>query len=186
MKKIILLIIVLASCGYKRIQSRPVGMITQSASSIYDIKVKAIDGSQIDFSIYRGKKLLIVNTASECGFTPQYEDLQRLHAMYEDKITILGFPSNDFGGQEPGTNEEIAEFCSKNFQVTFQLFEKSVVSGKNKSALYSWLTIKDQNGWNDVEPNWNFCKYLVSEEGELINFFGSAIDPFSEEIVGKL
>lgn len=185
MKILLFIFILISGCGTKRMESKPEG-INQSPTSIYEIKANAIDGSEIDFNVYRGKKLLIVNTASECGFTPQYEDLQKLHEKYKGKITVLGFPSNDFGGQEPGTNEEIVSFCSNNYNITFQLFEKSVVKGKNKSALYSWLSSKEKNGWNESEPGWNFCKYLINEEGELVNFYGSAIKPLSEEIISKL
>ena len=157
-----------------------------SEKSIYDFELHSISGEAINFSRYAGKKLLIVNTASECGFTPQYEDLQKLHSLYKDKVTILGFPSNDFGGQEPGTNEEIAQFCNKNYEVTFQMFEKIEVSGKNKNPLYKWLSSKEQNGWNDVEPGWNFCKYLVNEKGELMKFYASAVKPMSREILDEI
>ncbi len=182
---IFLLLNITVGCGRTRVESKP-AIVQETRSSIYDLKMKSIDGSVIDFSIYRGKNLLIVNTASECGYTPQYADLQKLHETRQGDITILGFPSNDFGGQEPGTNEEIVLFCRNNYQVTFQMFEKSAVKGEGKNQLYNWLTSKDENGWNDVEPNWNFCKYLVNKNGELVNFYGSAIKPLSEEIMGKI
>jgi glutathione peroxidase len=154
--------------------------------SFYDHKMKSIDGKEIDFSVYKGKKILIVNTASECGYTPQYDELQKLHEMYHGKLTLLGFPSNDFGGQEPGSNEEIGAFCRKNFGVTFQLFEKSDVAGSNKNEVYRWLTSKEENGWNSEAPNWNFCKYLVDEKGELLKFYSSSISPMSDEILKML
>ncbi|MFL5762681.1 MAG: glutathione peroxidase [Bacteroidia bacterium] len=170
----------------------PKGVISQpknakpTGKSFYDHRMKSLDGKEIDFSVYKGKKLLIVNTASECGYTPQYDELQHLHETQGDKITILGFPSNDFGGQEPGTNEEIGAFCRKNFGVTFQLFEKSDVIGKNQNAVYRWLTDKTENGWNTEAPNWNFCKYLISEKGELLKFYSSAVSPVGDEILKQL
>ncbi|MGZ4054781.1 MAG: glutathione peroxidase [Bacteroidia bacterium] len=157
-----------------------------NAKSFYDFKLKSIDGKEIDFSVYKGKKVLIVNTASECGYTPQYDELQHLHETHSDKLIILGFPANNFGGQEPGSNDEIGSFCRKNFGVTFQLFQKSEVIGNDQNPLYKWLTDKDQNGWNTEAPTWNFCKYLVSENGELLKFYSAAISPMSEEIVEML
>lgn len=171
----------------KYIYSRP--MTTTSASlkkSIYDLKLKALDGKEIDFHQYQGKKLLIVNTASECGYTPQYTELQHLHETYGDKITILGFPANNFGGQEPGSNEAIASFCTKNFGVTFQLFAKSSVLPPDQNPLYEWLTQPAQNGWNAEAPTWNFCKYLVDEKGQLQKFFSAAVSPLSNEILNSI
>lgn len=153
------------------------------AKSFYDFRMNSIEGREIDFSIYKGKKVLIVNTASECGFTPQYDELQRLHETHGGRLTILGFPADNFGGQEPGSNEEIGAFCRKNFGVTFQLFAKSDVIGASRNPLYAWLTDKDQNGWNTEPPNWNFCKYLVSENGALLKFYSSAVSPLSDEII---
>ena len=157
-----------------------------SKNSFYDLKLKAIDGKEIDFKTYKGKKVLLVNTASECGYTQQYQELQELHEKNGNKITVLGFPSNDFGAQEPGENNNIAAFCSKNFGVTFQLFEKSNVLGENQNPVYKWLTNKNQNGWNNDKPTWNFSKYLVNENGELIKVITSAVNPLSEEIIGLL
>jgi glutathione peroxidase len=154
--------------------------------SFYDFKMKAIDGTWIDFSKYKGKKVLIVNVASKCGNTPQYSDLQKLHDMYADKLEILGFPANNFGGQEPGSNEEIAEFCKGNYGVTFQMFEKISVKGDDMAALYQWLSKKEYNGWNNDEPTWNFCKYLINEKGELIAFFPSKVQPLSDELLAKI
>ncbi|HEX5171030.1 MAG TPA: glutathione peroxidase, partial [Cyclobacteriaceae bacterium] len=127
-------------------------MIT-TASSVYEFKMKAIDGGVIDFSKYKGKTMLIVNVASHCGFTPQYADLEKLHETFGDKVTILGFPANNFGSQEPGTNDEIATFCDKNYGVKFQMFEKISVKGADQDPLYAWL--KEKTG---EEPTWNFCK----------------------------
>ena len=157
-----------------------------AAGSIYDFKVDGLTGGSINFSDFKGKKILVVNTASKCGFTHQYEGLEQLYEKYKDKLVIIGFPANNFGGQEPGSNEEIGAFCRKNFGVTFQLFEKSDVIGENQNPLYRWLTDKDQNGWNTEAPNWNFCKYMISENGELLKFYSSAVSPMSEEILKML
>lgn len=154
--------------------------------SIYEFKMKAIDGSTIDFSTFKGKKLLIVNVASKCGYTPQYEDLQKLHELYGNKVTILGFPANNFGKQEPGTNDEIALFCSENYGVTFQMFEKISVKGDDMAPLYHWLSEEKYNGWNNEAPSWNFCKYLVNEKGELVAFYPSKVEPLSDDIIAKI
>lgn len=159
---------------------------TPPKTSFYDLKFTTIDGETINFSKYKGKKLLIVNTASECGYTPQYADLEKLNEEYGDKIVILGFPANNFGGQEPGSNTEIKGFCKKNYGVTFQLFEKSSVKGDDKNAVYQWLTDKNKNGWNDQEPTWNFCKYLINEKGELVKFFPSKVKPMDQDILSLL
>ncbi len=151
--------------------------------SIYRFEAEAIDGSVIDFKSFEGQKLLIVNTASRCGYTSQYEDLQKLHEQYGDKITVLGFPSNNFMGQEPGSNEEIAEFCKINYGVTFQMFAKIDVKGKDQHPIYEWLSSKEKNGWNDKAPSWNFCKYLIDEEGKLVKFFKSGTNPMDDEIL---
>ena len=155
-------------------------MTITSATSVYDFKMNSIDGKEIDFSVYKGKTLLIVNTASECGFTPQYKDLQKLHETHGDKITILGFPANNFGGQEPGSNAQIAQFCQKNFGVSFQLFEKVSVKGTDQHPLFQFL--KEKTG---QEPSWNFCKYLVKPDGS-IKFYPSKVNPMDKEIVDAL
>ena len=136
-----------------------------SANSVYDFKMNSIDGKEIDLSQYKGKNLLIVNTASKCGYTPQYEPLQTLHENYGDRIAVLGFPANDFLWQEPGTNEEIATFCERNYGVTFQMFEKISVKGRDQHPLYQWLESKTGH-----KPDWNFSKYLVSEDGTQVIF----------------
>jgi glutathione peroxidase len=148
--------------------------------------MKSIDGEVVDFSKYKGKKVLVVNTASECGYTPQYAELEELHKKYGEKLVVLGFPSNDFGGQEPGSNEEIASFCQKNYGVSFQLFEKVDVKGKDACELYQWLANKDANGWNDQAPKWNFNKYLIDENGKLIKYFPSNVKPMSQELLSSL
>ena len=149
-------------------------------STINDFKVNALDGKLIDFSTYKGKTLLIVNVASKCGNTPQYTDLQKLNDMYGSKVTILGFPANNFGGQEPGTNIEIGEFCKKNYGVSFQMFEKISVKGNDQHALYAWL--KEKTG---SEPSWNFCKYLVKPDGT-VKFFPSKVNPMDKKITDEL
>ncbi len=164
-------------------RDRPENLSTNEESTFYTFKINSLEGETIDFAKYKGKKVLIVNTASKCGFTPQYEELQKLHAQYGDKVTVLGFPCNQFGGQEPGTSEEIGEFCKKNYGVTFQMFDKVDVKGDNQHPLYKWLTDKSQNGWNDKAPSWNFCKYLINEKGELINFYGSTVSPTGSKIL---
>jgi glutathione peroxidase len=151
-----------------------------TAGSLYDFKMNALDGQPIDFSAYKGKTLLIVNVASKCGNTPQYADLQKLQETYGDKVTILGFPANNFGGQEPGTNLEIGEFCQKNYGVTFQMFEKISVKGSDQHALYTWL--KEKTG---SEPTWNFCKYLVKPDGT-VKFFASKVQPLDKQITDEL
>jgi len=166
----------------KDIKTRPKNLSTENMPSIYDFKIPSLSGDTIDFSKYKGKKILIVNTASKCGYTPQYEDLQKLNEQYGGKVTILGFPCDDFGHQEPGSANEIASFCKMNYGVTFQLFEKVHVKGAEKHPLYQWLTDKSKNGWNTQEPNWNFCKYLVNEKGELVKFYASSVKPMSKDI----
>jgi glutathione peroxidase len=150
------------------------------AASLYDLKINSLDGKTVDFSKYKGKTLLIVNVASKCGFTPQYADLQKLQDTYGSKITILGFPANNFKGQEPGTNAEIAEFCQKNYGVTFQMFEKISVLGADQHPLYAYL--KEKTG---QEPSWNFCKYLVKPDGS-VKFFNSKVSPMDKEIIDAL
>lgn len=182
MKKLKYLLLKLLSP--KGVSTRPKNItMSANAKSFYDFKLKSIEGKEIDFSIYKGKMLLLVNTASECGYTPQYDELQKLHETHGNKLTILGFPANNFGGQEPGTNVEIGAFCRKNFGVTFQLFEKVDVK---TNELYKWLSDKNQNGWNSEAPTWNFCKYLINEKGELIKYYSSAVNPMSDEIVKML
>ena len=172
-----------ASCGFKKVSTRPENLNFQASESIYDFEMVAINGEKISLEAYKGKKILIVNTASECGYTPQYADLQKLHELYGGKVTVLGFPANNFGSQEPGSNEEIATFCSENYNVSFQMFEKISVKGDDMDDLYKWLTDKSLNGWNEDAPGWNFCKYLIDENGELIKFYASAINPMGAEII---
>jgi glutathione peroxidase len=182
------LITAVISSACARVESRPeiTSENMNNTASFYDFKMKSIDGKEIDFSQFKGKKVLIVNTASECGYTPQYAGLQELHEKFGDKVVVLGFPCNDFGGQEPGSNEEISGFCSKNYGVSFQMMDKVNVKGNNISPLYKWLSDKSLNGWNSELPSWNFCKYLISEDGKLLKFFNSSVKPLSEEITASL
>ncbi|WP_238944365.1 glutathione peroxidase [Sandaracinomonas limnophila] len=166
----------------KTIVERPAETATAVSQNIYGFKMKGIDGKEIDFSQFKGKKVVILNTASKCGFTPQYADWEAFHKSHPE-IVILGFPANEFGGQEPGSNAEISDFCLKNYGVSFQMMEKVVVKGEGKSNLYKWLSDKNQNGWNEKEPTWNFCKYLINEKGELTHFFASGVKPTSPEFV---
>lgn len=163
-------------------------MATETASNtttsdFYTFKMASLDGKEIDFSKYKGKKVLLVNTASECGYTPQYADLQKLHEAHGNDVVILGFPANNFGGQEPGSSEDIASFCQKNYGVSFQMFDKISVQGDDKHPLYTWLT---QNAPNQEEPNWNFCKYLVDENGKVMAFYPSKTKPMGEEILAAI
>ena len=141
------------------------------------------NGDTLDFSTLKGKKILLVNTASDCGYTEQYEALQKLAEKYKDKLVVLGFPANDFKEQEKGTDVEIAQFCKANFGVTFPLMQKSIViKSLQQNSIYQWLTDAARNGWNSKPPSWNFTKYIVDEEGTLTNYFGSSISPLSAEI----
>lgn len=160
--------------------------IVREQHSIYDFMVPALDGSTIDFSSFKGKKILIVNTASECGYTPQYEGLEELYKKYKDKLVIVGFPANNFGGQEPGSNTEIQEFCKKNYGVSFPMAAKVSVKGDDMAPVYKWLTSKAQNGVLDAEIKWNFNKFLLDENGKMLYYFESKVKPMSEEITGKL
>lgn len=157
-----------------------------AAKSIYTFKVEALDGGTIDFSAFKGRKILIVNTASKCGYTPQYEGLEKLYNTYKDKLVIVGFPANNFGGQEPGTNTEINEFCKKNYGVTFPMAAKISVKGEDMAPIYRWLCSKAENGVLDAEIKWNFGKFLLDEKGNLLNYFPSKVTPMSEEITSKL
>lgn len=156
-----------------------------ASNSVHQFKVEAIDGSQIELSSFKGKKILIVNTASKCGFTKQYKELEELYKQYKDKLVIIGFPSNDFN-QEKGSNAEIAEFCEKNYGVTFPLAGKINVKGKDAAPIYQWLTQKAKNGVMDANVAWNFNKFLLDENGVLIQHYGSMVKPLSENITKYL
>ena len=152
--------------------------------SIYQFKVKDIEGKEFDFSSLKGKKVMVVNTASECGLTPQYEQLQELYTEFKDKnFVIIGFPANNFGAQEPGTNATIATFCSKNYGVTFPMMEKISVKGDDMHSLYQFLTQKAKNGLEDNEVKWNFQKYLIDTEGHLVKVIAPTTLPTDDAIV---
>ncbi len=145
---------------------------------IYDYSIPLIQGDTFHLASAKGKKILIVNTASNCGYTNQYEELQKLYDLHKDKLLIIAFPSNDFKNQEKGSNEEVAQFCKSNYGISFPIAQKGVVSkNKDQQELYRWLTDKNLNGWNDKAPEWNFSKYLINENGMLIKYFPSAVSP---------
>jgi len=159
---------------------------TEMSKNIYDYSINSIDGELINLKDFAGKKILFVNVASECGFTPQYEDLEALYKLHKDKLVIIGFPCNQFGKQEPGTNEEIKTFCQKNYGVTFLITEKIDVKGDDQHPIYKWLTEKEMNGVESSSVKWNFQKYLVDEKGKYIEMFSSAVKPLSDNITSKL
>ena len=167
-------------------QTPKIDKVKEPVESIYDIEINTLDGNPFDLNSLKGKKILFVNVASKCGFTKQYKDLQALHEQFDDKVSIIGVPCNQFGGQEPGTSEEIQSFCEKNFGVTFQLLEKVKVKGKEQHPLYQWLTQEAKNGNVDSAVKWNFQKYLIDEEGRLLDVFSSKVNPMDEEITSKL
>jgi glutathione peroxidase len=156
----------------------------QPLSSFHNLKSTSIKGDEINFESFKGKKMLLVNTASDCGFTPQFTELQKLHEQYGKQVIVLGFPANDFKEQEKGGDVEIANFCQANYGVTFAIMKKSVViKNDNQNEVYNWLTHSTLNGWNNQAPVWNFSKYLVNEQGMLTHYFGPSIEPMDEEII---
>ncbi len=189
MIKLIIAAAVMVSCAQANSHSTNT-TITEptkdSVTSIHTFSVKALDGSTINFADFKGKKILIVNTASKCGYTPQYKDLEALYEKYKDKLVVVGFPANNFMSQEPGTSTEIQEFCTKNYGVTFPMAEKISVKGDDMAPIYQWLTSKAKNGVLDASIKWNFNKFLLNEKGEVIAKFDSGTKPMDEEIVGKL
>lgn len=160
--------------------------VGEPKESIYDIQINDISGQPIDLHQFKGKKILFVNTASKCGFTPQYKDLEQLHQEYGEKVQIIGLPCNQFLNQEPGEEEEIASFCEKNYGVSFLMTEKIDVKGKNQHPLYAWLTQKKKNGSKDSKVQWNFQKYLVNEKGELVAFFSPKTNPLDSAILDAI
>ena len=157
-----------------------------SAQSVYDIDLNNIDGVNIDLSKFKGKYILFVNVASNCGFTKQYADLEKLYQQYKQELVVIGLPCNQFGGQEPGNSIEIKQFCQKNYGVSFPITEKINVKGENIHQLYSWLTDKEKNGNINSNVKWNFQKYLVGRSGELVNYFYSTTNPLSNKITSLL
>ena len=179
----------LVSCELVTTENRSIAMNVTNAQyqqkqSLHDFSAESLNGEKFDFSQLKGKRVLIVNTASECGYTPQYEGLQQLYETYGGEgFTVVGFPSNDFGKQEPGSNEEIREFCRKNFGVSFPMMAKTPVTGKDKHPIYHWLTSKAQNGRKSVEVQWNFNKFLIDEEGNWVAYYPSDVKPMDQRIV---
>lgn len=161
-------------------------MLLMATTGIYDFKLKTVDGKPMDMAQFKGKKLLIVNTASKCGYTKQYADLQELYEKYGSKVTVVGFPANNFGGQEPGSNEEIASFCKKNFGVSFPMAEKVSVKGSDIHPLFKYLT-EEAGKMGVKEPiKWNFTKFLIDENGKLLAVFPSGVKPTDEAITKYL
>lgn len=157
---------------------------TASDQSFYDLSVQLNTGNTLRFDSLKGKKILIVNTASNCGYTNQYEDLEKLSEKYKDKLLVIGFPANDFKQQEKGTDEEIATFCKLNYGINFPLVKKStVIKNEKQNEVFKWLTDKAKNGWNDRPPSWNFSKYLIDEKGVLVNYFDPGVSPLSDEVI---
>lgn len=160
----------------------PITLSSQSGG-FYSFKVKTLEGNDFDLASLKGKKVMVVNTASKCGYTPQYKDLEELYEQYKQKLVIIGFPANNFGNQEPGTALEIRQFCTENYNVTFPMMEKISVKGKDIHPLYQWLTSKEKNGVMDSEVKWNFQKYLIDEEGNLVDVLYSKEKPGSEKVI---
>jgi glutathione peroxidase len=196
MKKYILPIIIIAilsacAANKKNKSTEEIVSATSEVSktmpqSVYDFPLVSIDGKKFSLKDYKGKKILLVNTASKCGYTPQYEALEALSKKYNDKLVVVGVPANNFMGQEPGTNEDIASFCKKNYGVTFPLTEKMSVVGDNAAPLFKFLLNKELNGGLETAIKWNFTKFLVDENGKLIANFPSKVKPMDAEIIDKL
>lgn len=158
----------------------------EEKKNLYHLSFTDINGKEVNMKDFKGKNIVIVNVASECGFTKQYEDLQKLHEAYKENTVVIGFPCNQFGGQEPGSEEEIATFCKKNFGVTFLLASKIDVKGENAHPIYQWLTAKSENGVMDSSVKWNFQKYVINKQGELVDVFYSVTNPMSDKITKLL
>jgi glutathione peroxidase len=159
----------------------------QPTQSLYDLSVSLNNGDRVSLKVWKGKKIMLVNTASDCGYTGQYQELQKLYEQYKEKLVIIGFPANDFKEQEKLSDEEIASFCTINFGVNFPLAAKStVIRSPEQNSIYQWLTDKSKNGWNNKQPSWNFAKYIVNEQGILTHYFDPAISPNSQEVIGAV
>jgi glutathione peroxidase len=176
----------LLMCSLLNVQDIDTLNAPKDAQSLYDISLTDISGAPLDLSQYKGKKILFVNVASKCGFTSQYDGLQELYKTYKDKLVVIGLPCNQFGGQEPGTAKEIESFCRANYGVDFPLSSKIEVKGASQHPIYKWLTSKSQNGVMDSTVRWNFQKYLVDENGQLIDYFYSTTKPMSSKIIKLL
>ncbi len=189
MLKYLVITALLFSCSPKTATNRA-AVLNESpqpvVSDIYQFKVDGLEGDQIDFASFKGKKILVVNTASECGYTPQYKELEELYKKYQGKLVVVGFPANNFGSQEPGTNAEIKSFCQKNYGVTFPMAAKVSVKGNDMAPIYQWLTHKTNNGVLDADVKWNFNKFLVDERGKVVAHFPTRTSPLSVDITSKL
>lgn len=187
MKKSLVLFLAITSlwsCQNQAQKTQPKSETPMTKETIYQFKVTDLEGNDFDFSTLKGKKILVVNTASKCGLTPQYEQLQAIYEKYKDKnFVIIGFPANNFGAQEPGNNTEIATFCQKNYGVTFPMMSKISVKGNDMHAIYQFLTQKAKNGLQDSEVEWNFQKYLINENGELAKVLSPRVLPTDAEII---
>lgn len=191
MKKLFIMLLsfvaLINSCAEKKSETAKAKTKELMGKTIYDYKVDALEeGKTINFADFKGKKILVVNTASECGFTPQYADLEKLYEEYKDRLVIVGFPANNFGGQEPGTNVEIGAFCQKNYGVTFPMAAKVSVKGDDTAPIFKFLTEKQLNGVKDSKILWNFTKFLVDENGKLVDSFVSNVKPTDEAITKYL
>ena len=186
---LILLPLLLLTSGfmwYRGYRAKPETAVTVSKGSFYDLSVGGLEGGTIRMSDYKGKFVLCVNVASKCGYTPQYKDLQTLSDRFKDRLVVIGFPCNQFMMQEPGSASDIAAFCERNYGVTFPMTEKVEVKGKDQHAVYQWLCHQPLNGVSEHEVKWNFHKFLVSPDGQLIGSFASGVNPLSPEIVTQI
>jgi len=184
---VVLVVTAVLSLGcFNSVQVAPdAALQTNTPMSFYSLSATDINGRTVSMEEFKGKKVVVVNTASECGYTPQYEQLQELYERFKDKgLVVVGFPSNDFGGQEPGSEAEIAAFCQKNYGVTFPLMSKVSTKGGEQHPVYQWLTTKAKNGSMDSEVKWNFHKFLIDEQGRLVKSLGSGVGPLDEEVLG--
>ncbi len=180
---IIAILAVLALAGWTMFKGGTAYTPSESNTDFYSLSCKTIEGNDYDFNQLKGKRVLIVNTASECGFTPQYKGLQKLHEQYGESLTIIGFPCNDFGNQESGSSEEINSFCSKNYGVSFQMMEKVSIKGDAPHPVYVWLLNKSENGVADHTLRWNFHKFLIDEDGSLVGSYKSGVKPTDNQII---
>lgn len=186
MKRIFIVLFIISGCARFSEVKQQTEAVKKPKESFYNLSATNMQGEEVRFDSFKGKNILIVNTASKCGFTSQFEDLQKFHTQYKDSVIVLGFPSNDFANQDPGSNKEIVEFCKKNYGVSFTMFEKISVTGEEQHPIYHWLSDSTQNGWYQGAPTWNFCKYLVNAQGELVGYYGSSIKPFDPKIISDL
>jgi len=174
---------VLNKLGGKRSKVLKNSLNIPPRESLYDLSIEMSNGSPLKIEQLKGKKILFVNTASDCGYTHQYEDLQKLFSEKNSQLMIIGFPANDFKHQEKGSDEEIAQFCKLNYGISFPLAKKStVIKNSSQNPIFRWLTDKSKNGWTNKQPSWNFSKWLVNEEGVLTHYFDPSISPLSEEV----